>query len=107
MPTGQTINLDSQMFQKISIDQNANLESDVSLEEIKKAHDVVNAVNEIFSSSKFPPGSNSSFITLIPKSLDAKMVKDFLPISLIGSFYKIGAKILSNRLCIVMPDLIC
>ncbi|GKD53135.1 RNA-directed DNA polymerase, eukaryota [Tanacetum coccineum] len=61
---------------------------------------------EIFSSSKFPPGSNSSFITLIPKSLDAKMVKDFRPISLIGSFYKIVAKILSNRLCIVMPDLI-
>ncbi|GKC24100.1 RNA-directed DNA polymerase, eukaryota, partial [Tanacetum coccineum] len=34
------------------------------------------------------------------------MVKDFRPISLIGSFYKIIAKILSNRLCIVMPDLI-
>ncbi|GJX84670.1 hypothetical protein Tco_0335444 [Tanacetum coccineum] len=31
------INLDSHMFQKISIDQNADLESDVSLEEIKKA----------------------------------------------------------------------
>ncbi|GJX60750.1 RNA-directed DNA polymerase, eukaryota [Tanacetum coccineum] len=62
---GQTINLDSHMFQKISIDQNANLESDVSLEEIKKAHDVVNAVKEFFSSSKFPPKSNSSFITLI------------------------------------------
>ncbi|GJU08325.1 RNA-directed DNA polymerase, eukaryota [Tanacetum coccineum] len=131
---GQTINLDSYMFQKIYIDQNADLESDVSLEEIKKAvwecgtnkslgpdgfsfkfirkywniiqHDVVNTVKEIFSSSKFPPGSNSSFITFIPKSLDAKMVKDFRPISLIGSFYKIVAKILSNRLCIVMPDLI-
>ncbi|GJR16412.1 RNA-directed DNA polymerase, eukaryota [Tanacetum coccineum] len=104
MPTGQTINLDSHMFQKISIDQNADLESDVSLEEIQ--HDVVNAVKKFFSSSKFPPESNSSFITLIPKSLDAKMVKDFRPISLIGSFYKIVAKILSNRLCIVMPDLI-
>ncbi|GJW49079.1 hypothetical protein Tco_0090430 [Tanacetum coccineum] len=46
-------------------------------------HDVVNAVKEFFSSSKFPPGSNSSFITLIPKSLDAKMVKDFRPISII------------------------
>ncbi|GJZ06780.1 RNA-directed DNA polymerase, eukaryota [Tanacetum coccineum] len=131
---GQTINLDSHMFQKISIDQNADLESDVSLEEIKKAvwecgtnkssgpdgfsfefiqkywniiqHDVINVVKEFFSSSKFPLGSNSSFITLIPKSLDAKMVKDFRPISLIGSFYKIVAKILSNRLCIVMPDLI-
>ncbi|GKE97706.1 RNA-directed DNA polymerase, eukaryota [Tanacetum coccineum] len=28
-------------------------------------HDVVNAVKEFFSSSKFPPKSNSSFITLI------------------------------------------
>nr|GEU98515.1 RNA-directed DNA polymerase, eukaryota [Tanacetum cinerariifolium] len=95
MPTGQTINLDSHMFQKISINQNADLESDVFLEEIKKA-----------VWDKFPPGSNSSFITLIPKSVDAKMVKDFRPISLIGSFYKIVAKILSNRLCTVMPDLV-
>nr|GEU68253.1 RNA-directed DNA polymerase, eukaryota [Tanacetum cinerariifolium] len=47
-------------------------------------HDVVNAVKEFFSSSKFSLGSNSSFITLIPKSVDAKMVKDFSPISLIG-----------------------
>ncbi|GKD29328.1 RNA-directed DNA polymerase, eukaryota [Tanacetum coccineum] len=69
-------------------------------------HDVVNAVKEFFSSSKFRSESNSSFITLIPKSLDAKMVKDFRPISLIGSFYKTVAKILSNRLRIVMPDLI-
>nr|GEV15434.1 RNA-directed DNA polymerase, eukaryota [Tanacetum cinerariifolium] len=88
MPTGQTINLDSHMFQKISIDQNADLESDVSLEEIKKAHDVVNDVKEFFSYSKFPPRSNSSFITLIPKYVDAKMVKDFHPISLIEDGFK-------------------
>ncbi|GJZ32023.1 hypothetical protein Tco_0577459 [Tanacetum coccineum] len=100
MPTCQTINLDSHMFQKISIDQNADLESDVSLEEIKK-------VFWECGTNKSPgPDGNSSFITLIPKSLDAKMVKDFRPISLIGSFYKIVAKILSNRLCIVMPNLI-
>ncbi|GJW49084.1 RNA-directed DNA polymerase, eukaryota [Tanacetum coccineum] len=59
----QTINLDSHMFQKIFIDQNVDLESDASLEEIKKAHDVVNAVKEFFSSSKFPPGNlvNSTY----------------------------------------------
>ncbi|GJX55665.1 RNA-directed DNA polymerase, eukaryota [Tanacetum coccineum] len=34
----------------------AYLESDVSLEEIRRQHDVVNAVKEFFSSSKFPPG---------------------------------------------------
>ncbi|GJU54307.1 hypothetical protein Tco_1228021 [Tanacetum coccineum] len=50
--------------------------STVSYEEIKKRliidQDVVNAVQEFSVSSKFPPGCNSSFITLIPKKQDAK-----------------------------------
>ncbi|GJU85032.1 RNA-directed DNA polymerase, eukaryota [Tanacetum coccineum] len=54
----------------------------------------------------FPRGCNSSFIALIPKIQDAKFVKDFRPISLIGSVYKIIAKILANRLCLVLPYLI-
>nr|GEV80712.1 RNA-directed DNA polymerase, eukaryota, reverse transcriptase zinc-binding domain protein [Tanacetum cinerariifolium] len=37
---------------------------------------------------------------------DAKFVKDFRPISLIGSVYKIIAKILANRLGVVLPYLI-
>nr|GEY59725.1 RNA-directed DNA polymerase, eukaryota, reverse transcriptase zinc-binding domain protein [Tanacetum cinerariifolium] len=68
--------------------------------------DVVKAVEEFFVSSKFPPGSNSSFITLIPKTQDAKMVKDFRPISLIGSTYKIITKIMANRLSMVISDLV-
>ncbi|GKB30752.1 RNA-directed DNA polymerase, eukaryota [Tanacetum coccineum] len=48
--------------------------------------EVVNAVSEFFLSSKFPPGCNSSFITLIPKTQDAKVVKHFRPISLIGLY---------------------
>nr|GEZ39539.1 RNA-directed DNA polymerase, eukaryota [Tanacetum cinerariifolium] len=60
--------------------------------------DVVKAVEEFFVSSKFPPRSNSSFITLIPKMQDANMVKYFCPISLIGSTYKINAKIMANQL---------
>ncbi|GKD78479.1 RNA-directed DNA polymerase, eukaryota, partial [Tanacetum coccineum] len=54
----------------------------------------------------FPRGCNSSFIALIPKIQDAKFVKDFCPISLIGSVYKIIAKILANILCLVLPSLI-
>ncbi|GKA51661.1 RNA-directed DNA polymerase, eukaryota [Tanacetum coccineum] len=119
---------------KISFDQSAELESEVTYEEIKRAvwecgtnktpgpdgfsfefirkfwkiinQDVVNDVHEFFASSKFPPGSNSSFITLILKKQDAKVVKDFRQISLIGSFYKIVAKILANRLSLVMSDII-
>ncbi|GKA28019.1 RNA-directed DNA polymerase, eukaryota, reverse transcriptase zinc-binding domain protein [Tanacetum coccineum] len=51
-------------------------------------------------------GCNSSFIALIPKIPDANVVKDFRPISLIGSLYKIIAKILANRLVVVLGDIV-
>ncbi|GJU13397.1 RNA-directed DNA polymerase, eukaryota [Tanacetum coccineum] len=69
-------------------------------------HDVVAAVTSFFSTGTFPPGCNSSFIALIPKSQEAKMVKDFRPISLIGSMYKTITKILVNRLSLVISELI-
>ncbi|GJR22700.1 RNA-directed DNA polymerase, eukaryota [Tanacetum coccineum] len=47
-----------------------------------------------------------SFIALIPKIPDANLVKDFRPISLIGSIYKIIAKILTNRLVDVLGGII-
>ncbi|GKA08177.1 RNA-directed DNA polymerase, eukaryota [Tanacetum coccineum] len=59
-----------------------------------------------FSTGCFPPGCNSSFIALIPEMKDVKMVKDFGPIGLIGSMYKIIAKILANRLSLVILDLV-
>ncbi|GKB06175.1 RNA-directed DNA polymerase, eukaryota, reverse transcriptase zinc-binding domain protein [Tanacetum coccineum] len=67
---------------------------------------VVDAVTSFFHHGQFPKGSNSSFIALIPKTRDANMVKDFRPISLIGSMYKIIAKILANRLVLVLGDLV-
>ncbi|GJY54937.1 RNA-directed DNA polymerase, eukaryota [Tanacetum coccineum] len=58
------------------------------------------------SNSKFPSGCNASFITLIPKTQDSKLVKDFRPISLIGSIYKIITKIMANRITLVISDLV-
>ncbi|GJZ96108.1 RNA-directed DNA polymerase, eukaryota [Tanacetum coccineum] len=68
--------------------------------------DVVDAVSHFFDNGYCPKGGNSSFITLIPKSQGAKQVKDFRPISLIGSLYKIITKILANHLAIVMGNLV-
>nr|GFB40337.1 RNA-directed DNA polymerase, eukaryota, reverse transcriptase zinc-binding domain protein [Tanacetum cinerariifolium] len=63
-------------------------------------------VKWFFLHERIPSGRNSSFITLIPKVSNANMVKDFRPISLIGSVYKIVAKILANRLVLVLGDLV-
>ncbi|GJV23172.1 RNA-directed DNA polymerase, eukaryota [Tanacetum coccineum] len=65
-----------------------------------------NAVSYFFTHDDLPIGCNSSFIALIPKISDANLVKDFRPISLIGSVYKIIAKILSNRLVNVLGGIV-
>nr|GEX38614.1 RNA-directed DNA polymerase, eukaryota, reverse transcriptase zinc-binding domain protein [Tanacetum cinerariifolium] len=69
-------------------------------------NDVVEAVRYFFTNAKILKGCNSSFIVMIPKVLDANMVKDFRPICLIGSMYMIIAKILTNRLVGVLGDIV-
>ncbi|GJS06333.1 RNA-directed DNA polymerase, eukaryota [Tanacetum coccineum] len=59
-----------------------------------------------FDNGTFLKGSNSSFIALIPKVMDAKFFTDFRPISLIGCVYKVITKILANRLATVISDLV-
>ncbi|GJY20383.1 RNA-directed DNA polymerase, eukaryota [Tanacetum coccineum] len=56
----------------------------------------------VLHSAPFPVGCNSSFIALIPKTLNPKSVGEYRPISLIGSIYKIVTKILANRLSTVL-----
>ncbi|XP_071718854.1 uncharacterized protein [Rutidosis leptorrhynchoides] len=68
--------------------------------------DVVNAITWFWKNGEFSKGCNASFVTLVPKKSDPITINDFRPISLIGSFYKIVAKILSNRLRKVIPRLI-
>ncbi|GKB29454.1 hypothetical protein Tco_0868855 [Tanacetum coccineum] len=125
-PNLSGIQFDREFPNKICSEQAVDLEREVSKEEVKRAVwdcgtdkapgpdgftfgfyrrfwnliecDVVNAVKWFFLHERIPSGGNSSFITLIPKVSNANMVKDFRPISLIGSVYKIVAKILANRL---------
>lgn len=48
----------------------------------------------------------ASFVALIPKKDVAASIKDFRHISLIGSLYKILAKVLDNLLRKVLPEII-
>nr|GEV56821.1 RNA-directed DNA polymerase, eukaryota, reverse transcriptase zinc-binding domain protein [Tanacetum cinerariifolium] len=126
--------LDMDFSNKISLEKQIELEHEVSREELKQAvwdcgtdksssldgftfgffwnfwylieNDVLEAVKYFFCHGNIPSRCNSSFITLILKISDANLVKDFRPINLIGSLYKIIAKILSNRLVGVLRDIV-
>ena len=56
--------------------------------------------------SVFDQSLNASFLTLIPKKCNAINIKDFCPINLAGSVYKLLSKVLANRLRVVLDNLI-
>nr|GFB72253.1 RNA-directed DNA polymerase, eukaryota, reverse transcriptase zinc-binding domain protein [Tanacetum cinerariifolium] len=68
--------------------------------------DFCEAVEYFFVSGSFSKGCNSSFVALIPKVIDAKVVNDFRPISLIVCVYKVITKVLANKLVSVILDLV-
>ncbi|GKE17360.1 hypothetical protein Tco_1424937, partial [Tanacetum coccineum] len=133
-PCVDRIILDMDFCNKLSSEQAQDLERMFSKEEIKGAvrdceldkspgldgftfgfyrrfrslfeDEVVEAVNHFFNNGFCPKGGNSSFIALIPKTHGAKMVKDFRPISRIGSLYKIIAELLANRLVTILDGLV-
>ncbi|GKA37476.1 RNA-directed DNA polymerase, eukaryota, reverse transcriptase zinc-binding domain protein [Tanacetum coccineum] len=57
-------------------------------------------------SHSLPRGTNSAFITLIPKVINPILITDYRPISLIGMQYKIIAKLLANRLARVLDNIV-
>ncbi|GJU97701.1 putative RNA-directed DNA polymerase, eukaryota, reverse transcriptase zinc-binding domain protein [Tanacetum coccineum] len=63
-------------------------------------------VASFLASKKMPSGSNSSFITLIPKVANPVLINDFRPISLINTHYKIIAKVIANRLSKVIDKIV-
>ncbi|GLT51115.1 hypothetical protein SLA2020_245490 [Shorea laevis] len=121
-------------FQKISKDQKEWLERPFTIEEIEEGlksyygsqapgldgynfnflkliwisvrEDFVNFFREFHRNNKLVRRLNSSFLALIPKKLSPRELKDFRPISLIGCMYKLLAKVLANRLNVVMPVII-
>ena len=56
--------------------------------------------------ARFVRSLNSTFIVLVRKKGGAEDIKDFRPISLVNSLYKLIAKVLANRLKKVMSKLV-
>ncbi|CAM8943986.1 unnamed protein product [Rhodiola kirilowii] len=68
--------------------------------------EVVGFVKEFFKNGRLSKGVNKTFLVLIPKSVCPQRLDDFRPISLVNSTYKILAKCLAKRLCLVLPQII-
>ena len=68
--------------------------------------DIMNMVSDFFDSRIINASLNETYICLIPKKLDARMIFGYWPISLIPRAYKIIAWVVSNRLKQVLPSTI-
>jgi hypothetical protein len=68
--------------------------------------DIMKIFREFLAEGKFEANLNFTFISLISKISGALEMKDFRPISLVGSLYKIIAKVLANRLKGVLDKVI-
>jgi hypothetical protein len=68
--------------------------------------DLMNFFHNFHEHERFVKSLNATFITLIPKKLGQLETRDFRPISLIGSVYKILARVLASRLQPIVGTLI-
>ncbi|XP_057418079.1 uncharacterized protein LOC130712263 [Lotus japonicus] len=68
--------------------------------------DVKRLVDDFSVNGRWPRGTNSSFITLIPKVDSPQNLNEFRPISLVGCLYKIITKLLAARLKLVLHKVI-
>jgi hypothetical protein len=68
--------------------------------------DVMRFLVEFHRNGKLAKGINSTFIALIPKVDSPQSLNDFRPISLVGSIYKILAKVFVNRLRSVIGSVV-
>lgn len=68
--------------------------------------DVIAAVMEFFRTYKLYRGLNNNMVTLIPKSDNARHIKDYRLIACCTTSYKIIVKILTGRLGKILPSII-
>ena len=68
--------------------------------------DVLAYVSNFFHNKHLLREQSHTFIALVPKKSGSHIVHQFRPISLYNIVYKIIAKILANRLKVVLPKII-
>ncbi|KAK6780580.1 hypothetical protein RDI58_022764 [Solanum bulbocastanum] len=68
--------------------------------------DLLGTIHNFHQKELFEKSFDATFIALIPKKAGAEELKDFRPISLIGSVYKILSKLITERLKSVMGTLV-
>lgn len=61
-------------------------------------HDFYGLCSSFYNNNCCLQSINSSYITLIPKIVNARYVSDYRPISLLNSLVKLLTKLLANRL---------
>jgi hypothetical protein len=68
--------------------------------------DVMRVMHHFHQYGTFARSLNATFVVLIPKKAGTTEVKDFRPITLVGSMYKIISKVLANQLKGVLGGLL-
>ena len=68
--------------------------------------EIMELFREFFVLETFTRSFNTIFLVLILKKGDAEDLKDFRPISPLGSLYKLLAKVLANRLKRVVDNIV-
>ncbi|CAJ2647900.1 unnamed protein product [Trifolium pratense] len=130
----ERLGVENLIFKRLQVAEVLNLTKPFSLEEVKAAvwdcdsykragpdrinfgfikdfwaemqGNVMRFISEFHRNGRLTKGLNASFIALIPKVNSPQSLNDFRPISLVGSLYKILAKVLANRLRLVMGSVI-
>ncbi|RVX20581.1 hypothetical protein CK203_002633 [Vitis vinifera] len=72
----------------------------------QQPREILGLFREFYLHGTFQRSLNSTFLVLIPKKEGAEDLSNFRPISLVGSVYKLLAKVLTNRLKLMMGEVI-
>lgn len=68
--------------------------------------EVVQAVNEFFTTHSLPKNLSTTVLVLIPKVSSPSSANDFRPIACCSTIYKCVAKLICNRMNMVLPNII-